>query len=490
MSEAIADSGVSTPALSLTPAAEVVATPALRPRAPRFEQRFLLDVATLVSASAVNSILWGRLSAMWVVWQGVFLVLVLANFAARGAYGRRLRFELVEDMRGIVTGTAAAAMATLTAQLVLDRGSASTEGMARQWAFAAVYLFGVRAGVRLSAARSARRGESGSPTLIVGAGKVGRTIADRFRAQQSVGLTPIGFLDKEPLDGIVDGDLPVLGASWDLEDVVRAHRVEHVVIAFSTAPTNVVLDIVRRCDRLGVTVSYVPRLFESVNGNLELEHFGGIPLLTRKAVNPRDWRFLFKYACERLIAAVILVAFLPVFALLAAAVWLSVGSPVLFRQTRIGRDGKPFEMFKFRSMLSVDQPVDDALPTGPDTAPGGVEGVDRRTALGTFMRRNSLDELPQLLNVLKGDMSLVGPRPERPRFVEMFEENVYRYADRHRVKVGITGWAQIHGLRGKTSLADRVEWDNYYIENWTPWLDLKTLLLTFGALFRGREAVE
>ena len=125
------------------------------------------------------------------------------------------------------------------------------------------------------------------------------------------------------------------------------------------------------------------------------------------------------------------------------------------------------------------------LPDLPaDTAPGGIEGDDRRTGFGTFLRRTSLDELPQLLNVLRGEMSLIGPRPERPDFVRLFERNVHRYGDRHRVKSGITGWAQIHGLRGRTSLSDRVEWDNYYIENWSLWLDVKILLMTVWAVRR------
>ena len=129
----------------------------------------------------------------------------------------------------------------------------------------------------------------------------------------------------------------------------------------------------------------------------------------------------------------------------------------------------------------------ESLTLPDDTAPGGVEGSDRRTAVGRLMRRLSIDELPQLFNVLRGDMSMVGPRPERPEFVELFERRVTRYDDRHRVKSGITGWAQVHGLRGKTSLSDRIEWDNYYIENWSLKLDLKILLLTISAVFRPVE---
>jgi lipopolysaccharide/colanic/teichoic acid biosynthesis glycosyltransferase len=141
-------------------------------------------------------------------------------------------------------------------------------------------------------------------------------------------------------------------------------------------------------------------------------------------------------------------------------------------------------MLKFRSMRPPSDPHE--LQFSKDTAPGGIEGKDRRTRVGSFLRRTSLDELPQLINVLRGEMSLVGPRPERPEFVQYFSENVYRYGDRHRVKSGITGWAQVNGLRGKTSLADRVEWDNYYIENFSLWLDLKILLLTVPEVLRLR----
>ena len=295
----------------------------------------------------------------------------------------------------------------------------------------------------------------------------------------------MGFLDKEPLE-MQRLDLPVLGASWDLEDVVRTHGIERVVITFSTAPTSVMLNMVRRCENLGVIVSSVPRLFESVNGRLTLDYSGAIPLVTRRPVDPHGWPFLLKDAADRVLALLLLIVLFPLLAILAFCVWCSLGSPILFRQIRVGRDGREFKMFKFRSMHGREDPEEEPTAT-EDIAPGGVEGVDRRTRLGSFLRRNSLDELPQLLNVVAGDMSLVGPRPERPDYVERFEQRVYRYGDRHRVKVGITGWAQIHGLRGKTSLEDRVEWDNYYIENWTPWLDIKILVLTISALLQRAE---
>ena len=174
----------------------------------------------------------------------------------------------------------------------------------------------------------------------------------------------------------------------------------------------------------------------------------------------------------------------------------TIGRPLFFRQLRVGRDGRPFEMLKFRTMRGT--PLDGgesdadwaAEQLGDAQAAEAVSVEDRLTPVGRLLRRFSIDEVPQLLNVVKGDMSIVGPRPERVAYVGLFEQSIYRYTDRHRVKSGITGWAQVHGLRGKTSLSDRVEWDNYYIENWSLWLDLKVLLLTFLAVVRSARDVE
>ena len=181
-------------------------------------------------------------------------------------------------------------------------------------------------------------------------------------------------------------------------------------------------------------------------------------------------------------------ALAPLMLALAALVKLSSPGPVLFRQERTGRDGRLFELLKFRTMIEPDDAAvyhryPQLAPRG--LAPGGVEGVDRRTRAGALLRRTSLDELPQLVNVLRGEMSLVGPRPERPEFAELFRSEVERYHDRHRVRAGITGWAQVHGSRGQTPLTERVELDNFYIEHWSLALDAKIMLLTLPALLRG-----
>jgi exopolysaccharide biosynthesis polyprenyl glycosylphosphotransferase len=235
----------------------------------------------------------------------------------------------------------------------------------------------------------------------------------------------------------------------------------------------------QRCEEAGIGISLVPRLYEYMTDRATIEHIGGLPLVSPRRIRTQSWQFTVKYAVDRVVAATLLVLLSPLLAILAVGVVISVGWPVLFRQTRVGLRGREFEIYKFRTMTHMPTeapPLMDALMM--NVAPGGVEGADRRTRFGSIMRRLSLDELPQLINVVKGDMSLIGPRPERPQFVEIFERTVSRYDDRHRVKPGITGWAQIHGLRGKTSITDRVEWDNYYLENWSLWLDLKILVTT------------
>jgi exopolysaccharide biosynthesis polyprenyl glycosylphosphotransferase len=458
--------------------------------------RPLVDAAMLVvacGAAVIGSQAAGVTAPPTLALVG-FAGLVLALLALRGTYRRPIRPELLESLRAVVAATSLAAMGVLTLRELLAQPEELSAQTVRPWAFATAYLVAGRMALHWSEAQARRQGEAMRPTLIVGAGRIGRLVAKRLLAHPELGLKPIGFLDKEPLGAPAGAvTVPVLGASWDLEEVVADHGVEQVIVAFSSAPDEVLLRLVRRCEELGVSVSFVPRLFEKVRGRVAVEHIGGLPLVSTHPSDPRGWQFAVKYAFDRVAAAVALILVLPVLAVSALAIWISLGRPILFRQVRVGRDGRPFEMLKFRSMREPARgarPAALAIELPPDTAPGGVEGEDRRTRVGAFLRRSSIDELPQLLNVLKGDMSLVGPRPERPEFAGRFEESVYRYGDRHRVKAGITGWAQVNGLRGKTSLADRVEWDNHYIENWSLWLDLKIALMTVLAVVGSSRQVE
>ena len=281
--------------------------------------------------------------------------------------------------------------------------------------------------------------------------------------------------------------LPVLGAPSDLAEVAANHRAEHVIFAFTSEPDEHLLALAERCEQLGLEVSLVPRLFESMNDRVALDWLGSLPVLGIRPLDPKGWQFRVKYALDKPVALLALIALSPVMAVLAVAVKLSSPGPILFRQRRIGQDGQIFEMLKFRSMEIPSDDVEFVPP--PGFAPGGVEGPDRRTPIGRFLRRSGLDELPQLINVLHGEMSLVGPRPERPEFALAFGAELARYTDRHRVKSGITGWAQVSGLRGQTSLVERVDMDNYYIRNWSLSLDLKIAFLTVPAVLRtGNDA--
>jgi exopolysaccharide biosynthesis polyprenyl glycosylphosphotransferase len=414
---------------------------------------------------------------------------VMLMLWARGLYSRRLRTSVLESV-GPLAGAISIATMMLVALEVYAVGDRLELGaLTHVWALSIMTVGGARIGL-VGAQQVARtRGWIGRPTLIVGAGVIGLRVARRLREQPAFGLRPVGFLDAQPLqhDSQLGGiDIPVLGAPADLEDVVRHAGVKHVVLAFSNTPDAELVVLVQRCEELGLEVTVVPRLFESVNDRFRYETVGGLPLLSLCQTRPLGAAFAVKHRVDRSIAAVTLLLLSPLLAGLALAVKLSSPGPVLFAQRRIGRDGKAFDLYKFRSMAA---PPADAGAFAPDagSAPGGVEGMDRRTTIGRILRRTSLDELPQFLNVLRGDMSLVGPRPERPEYVELFSEHIGRYDDRHRVKSGITGWAQVHGLRGQTSLADRVEWDNFYIEHWSLALDLRILALTFIAVFRAAE---
>jgi len=450
----------------------------------------VLDAAMLAAAALVSQLTAADAGIVpapfpWLVVYGLLAVLFLH---LRGAYSWRLRISALDDVRTVAATTVFASMAVLSLRILLpgDVSDLAPQSL-RLLAFSAVYLAAGRVALDWSQLKARRHGELSKPTLIVGAGRIGGLAARRLLDHPELGLRPIGFIDKEPLDE-ASLPVPVLGASWDLEELVEKHQVEHVVFTFSTAPSEVLLREMERCEELGVPVSLVPRLFERVTERLSVEHIGGLPLLSTARPDPRGWQFVLKYAADRVAAAFLLLLCLPVLAVAALAVRMSVGSPILFRQPRIGLDGHEFQMLKLRTMRGTPEhgEADSAWANQQLGLDAGEAALveDRSTRVGNLLRALSIDELPQLLNVLRGDMSLVGPRPERTAYVRRFEQIIYRYGDRHRVKSGITGWSQVNGLRGNTSLSDRVEWDNYYIENWSLWLDAKILLRTIWAVRR------
>jgi exopolysaccharide biosynthesis polyprenyl glycosylphosphotransferase len=449
----------------------------------------VLDLALLGVAVALAGLLFGDSTPVArAVWPAAFVAAVTSFSWIRGRYARQVTLDNLDTLRETAAAIAVAVGTVVSARVLLTADGDSGTSTVRLAVAAAALLGCGRILLDVWHVGARRRGKALVPTLIVGAGRVGQLTAKRLLDNPGLGLLPVGYLDKEPMDDGGKLGLPVLGASWDLDSVVASHDVGQVIVTFSTAPSEVLLRIVSRCEQLGIEVALVPRLFEKATERLTIEHLGGLPLVTSHPSDPRGWRFALKYATDRIVAALLLVVFAPLIVVCAVAVRVSLGRPILFRQRRVGCNGREFDMLKFRSMRPGDGRSSGALDLPDDTAPGGsAEAPDRVTRLGAFLRATSLDELPQLVNVLRGEMSLVGPRPERPEFVELFEEHVHRYFDRHRVKAGITGWAQVNGLRGRTSLSDRVEWDNFYIDNASPWLDLKIIGRTLLAPFRLSE---
>jgi exopolysaccharide biosynthesis polyprenyl glycosylphosphotransferase len=425
-------------------------------------------------------------------------LIVMLLFYLRGLYRTRLRALVLDGVVPVLSAVSVGAMSAAVLGLFINQHAPPQSETVRAWLFALIAV-GIGRICLAGAQRWARaRRLVGKPVLIMGAGVVGAQVARRLEGHPEYGLAPLGFLDEDPrsIAEVGGRDLPVLGTVEDLDATVASTGVRHLIVAFSSVADERVSRLIQRCQELGLEVSVVPRMFDTINNRVGYDTVGGLPLMSFTMVDPRGLQFAIKHALDRMLALVFLLLLSPIIVCSAIAVHFSSEGPVLFRQRRVGRDGTAFDLYKFRSMrmepIGGDSGAKEAAESlgfviGGDTAPGGVEGPDRRTPVGRFLRRTSLDELPQLLNVLRGEMSLIGPRPERPEFVELLNQDIVRYGDRHRVKSGITGWAQVHGLRGQTSLAERVEWDNYYIANWSIGLDLKILALTFAALFRNAE---
>jgi len=307
--------------------------------------------------------------------------------------------------------------------------------------------------------------------LIVGVEDLGRLVAAKIRRQPVLGLKLAGFLTCTPskVGSEVDG-LAVKGMYSDLKEVLAQEQIHVVVVALPLSAHDRIQQVMNDLAEEMVDVQLVPDLYRYISLRGTVEEFDGLPIIGLRSTPMEGWARVLKRGVDLLGAVAGIVLLGPLMILLALGVKLTSPGPVLFRQRRMGLDGKVFEMLKFRSMY-----IDAEKRCGPVWA---CEDDPRRTRLGAFMRRTSLDELPQFFNVLRGDMSLVGPRPERPEFISDFRDKVPRYMLRHKMKAGITGWAQINGWRGNTSLERRIEHDLYYIENWSLALDMKIMLLT------------
>jgi exopolysaccharide biosynthesis polyprenyl glycosylphosphotransferase len=338
--------------------------------------------------------------------------------------------------------------------------------------------------VHRSLQESARRAGWGRDrVLLVGTGDVAQMILQKIQwspwlAYEVVGLVAKNGNGGHPPENVLG--VPVLGATDDLPRLIDERGIHEVIIALPEASHQETLGIIALCDRSTISVKVFPDVFQFIAGQVTIDDLGGLPLLAVRDVALRGWKLTLKRAVDILGSCAFLVLSSPLMLLVAILIKLESPGPVFYAQERMGLDARPFPMLKFRSMRQ-----DAESETGPVWAkPGDV----RRTRLGGLIRKLSIDEFPQFINVLIGDMSLVGPRPERPFFVDQFRQSIPRYMDRHREKAGITGWAQVNGLRGDTSITERTKYDLWYIENWSLLLDFKIILRTALRALNDRNA--
>ncbi len=409
------------------------------------------------------------------------LVLVLwpIVFYFHGLYQSRRDHSRVDDALTILL---AAVVATFVLSAVLawyrPTQTGGTEPFNYSRAFVAnfvildfILVLGARVTVREILQRLRLKGYNLQRILVVGAGELGKELTYKLQAHRELGLEVVGFLDDDPskIDHKIM-DVPVLGTLKDVESVIEEKAIDHVYVALPLEAHRKMMRVLQTVGRACVGVKLVPDILQYATLKSSLEDLDGMPVINLSQVPLQGWSSLVKRAMDIAIAGAAMIVLLPFLPIMALLIWREDHGPIFYCQERMGLDGKPFMIWKFRSMR-----VNAESASGPVWA---VPGDSRRTGVGTFIRQWSIDELPQLWNVLKGDMSIVGPRPERPTFVHEFKHKIPDYMLRHRVKSGITGWAQVHGWRGNTSIRKRIQYDLYYIQNWTLTLDLKIIWMT------------
>jgi exopolysaccharide biosynthesis polyprenyl glycosylphosphotransferase len=313
--------------------------------------------------------------------------------------------------------------------------------------------------------------------LVVGSSKQIPWFFSQLERDLNHNLEILGYLSDTEMP---DVKTPYLGAFTDLKEHMEKLDPDAILLAFDDHEHEMILKIMKDAEGKNIELFYLPDLLDMITSSRGTLEVGGIPIFRLKAIAFSGWQGFWKRAFDIVVSFLGLILLSPLLLLVALLVKISSIGPVFYKQERVGLDGQEFKMIKFRTMV-----VDAEKGTGPVWA---KKDDPRTTSLGKFLRRTSIDEFPQLINVLKGEMSLVGPRPERLVFVKQFQQQVSKYAERHRVRSGITGWAQVNGLRGQSPIEERTRYDVYYIENWSLWFDIKIILMTFMAIFRGENA--
>lgn len=324
-----------------------------------------------------------------------------------------------------------------------------------------------------------RRGIGITRVAVVGRGPHTAKILHNLTFRPPPGIVLVGTIGTGEMT-CGDVEIDDLGSLDHLGPLLSVHRIDRLIITIPFQHHQRILTVLRECARIRVSYDMVPDLFGMMTTGFQASDLGGVPLLVFRSRPIDGWGAVAKRLTDIVIASCALILLAPLFGVIAVAIYRDSGRPILFGQKRVGLNNRLFTMYKFRSMR-----IDAEDASGPVWA---TPEDPRRTKVGRFLRKWNLDELPQFWNVLRGDMSLVGPRPERPFFVERFREQVPRYLERHRVRAGLTGWAQVNGLRGNTSIEERTRFDIYYVENWSLWFDLKVLVRTLAEWAKSRNA--
>src|SRR6266568_311428 len=410
-------------------------------------------------------------------------MLVPVAFQVQGLYRLRRGRSRVDDFFGVFVGTILAVVlglgGTLYYQTYYTNEPAKDVGLYEVSQYVWMIFLIVNVGlayasrelVREALERRWRAGIGLKRVLIAGAGDLGRVVADKVLEHRELGFKVVGFLDdRAGGDHIGYRGIPLLGMLSEADDIVRRESVDHLYVALPLDEHVKMLALIEATNREGIDIHVVPDLLQFIALRARLENLDGVPIISLNDVPLRGFNSVLKRVIDMAISGLALGCMAIPFGIIAYLIKRSSAGPVFYTQERMGLDGKAFNVYKFRSMHQGA--VDD---TGPVWA---RDDDPRATNIGRLLRRFDIDELPQFWNVLRGDMSIVGPRPERPYFVEQFKHRIPQYMLRHKVKAGITGWAQVNGWRGNTSLEKRIEYDLYYIENWSVGLDIKIMWLT------------
>lgn len=411
---------------------------------------------------------------------GSFVVIPvwLLLFKSRNMYGARRNVSLDDELFNVVKLVTVGMLVVMSGAFFYRAFSYSRVVFGLLWLSSIAALFAGRI-VLLAIEKSLyRHGRELRNAVIVGSNETAGRIFEELNGHPLLGYRFIGYFADLPCDpGSPLQNADLLGSLEDAPQRLPELRVELALIAVNADEHPKLHRLIRECEGMNVEFMLVPDILEMMTSRMAIRELEGIPFIRLKGIPMTTWGRIVKRALDLTLSSLLVIIISPLFLAVAALIKLTSRGPVFYRQERMGLDARRFEMLKFRSMHS-----------GAETVSGPVwakEHDPRTTGIGRILRATSIDELPQLINVVRGEMSLVGPRPERPYFVDRFKDLVPKYLDRHRVKAGMTGWAQVNGFRGNTSLEERIKYDLYYIENWSLGFDLKILLKTIRALFPG-----